>query len=425
MNTTTELPFDPYEFSRKEIYGVPVYYKNLPWAPCIHVYISFNTGAFADPAGKEGLSHFLEHMIFDGSPSFADRKAVNEWRKNETLDTWNAYTSHYNTAYHLKCLPEKLKPVLEKMTEQIFSPLLRTEDVEHERRVITQEAWGYFQNEKLLAYIKEFTQKVFPGHSLSRVSSALGWPETINTLSAEDVHMWHKTHYHTGNMRIVIVGNVNETSLIDLAEVISTLPRSTHNQNTLEKTPRPEISEIIKTADEIGLVKEQVEINISSHKDIPENPRDHEHVFRRVLQDILHEKLRDEKALCYGVHVSSRRGLDYVNLSIDIKTSPEHQELVINTIHEQIKLLLETSVYKERFEQIRTISLEQLRAQEHDSEDIAHNATTEVVRTGDIKKLADNIRDREMMTYEDMQKIGTYLADSAYSVTEIILPSKK
>lgn len=425
MKHSQPLPFDPYEFSREEIYGVPVYYKNLPWAPCIHVYISFNTGAFADPAGKEGLSHFLEHMVFDGSRSFADRKAVNEWRKNETLDTWNAYTSHYNTAYHLKCLLEKLKPVLEKMTEQIFSPLLRTEDVEHERKVITQEAWGYFQNEKLLAYIKEFTQKVFPGHSLSRVSSALGWPETISALSAEDVRMWHKTHYHTGNMNIIMVGNIQDSSLGDVAEVISTFPHGAHQESASEKTPHPEINEIIKTADEIGLVKEQVEINISSHKDIPENPRDHEHVFRRILQDILHEKLRDEKALCYGVHVSSRRGLDYVSFSIDIKTSPEHQTLVLDSIHEQIKLLLETSVYKERFEQIRTISLEQLRANEHDSEDIAHNATTEVVRTGDIKKLADNIHDREMMTYEDMQKIGTYLTDPTCSVTEIILPSKK
>lgn len=425
MNISKNLTFDPYEFSHKNENDLRIYYKHLPWAPCIHIHLSFSVGAFHDPIGKEGLSHFLEHMIFDGSPSFADRKAVNEWRKNETLDTWNAYTSHYNTAYHLKCLPEKLKPVLLKMTEQIFSPLLRTEDVEHERKVITQEAWGYFQNEKLLAYIREFTQKVFPGHSLSRVSSALGWPETITKLSAEDVHMWHKTHYHTGNMNIIMVGNIQDSSLEDLAEVISTFPHGAHQESAPEKTPRPKISEIIKTADEIGLVKEQVEINISSHKDIPENPRDHEHVFRRVLQDILHEKLRDEKALCYGVHVSSRRGLDYVTLSIDIKTSPEHQELVINTIHEQIKLLLETSTYTERFEQIRTISLQQLRANERDSEDIAHNAATEVVRTGGIKKLADNIHDREMMTYEDMQKIGAYLTDPAYTVTEIILPSKK
>lgn len=425
MTTSQPLAFDPYDFSQIEISDIPVFYKNLPWAPCVHVYISFNTGSFGDPVGKEGLSHFLEHMIFDGSPSFADRKEVNEWRKNETLDTWNAYTGHYNTAYHLKCLPEKLKPVLLKMTEQIFSPLLRDEDTEHERKVITQEAWGYFQNEKLLTYIREFTGKVFPGHSLSRVSSALGWPETIATITTEDIRTWHKTHYHTGNMRIIIVGNINDSSLQSLNEVLETTPRGTPVARKHEKTPLPEINEIIKTADEIGLVKEQVEINISLHKDIPQNSRDHEHVFRRVLQDILHEKLRDEKALCYGVHVSSRRGAHYVNFSIDIKTSEEHRETVLNTINEHLKLLIYTETYKNRFEQLRTISLEQLRASEHDSEDIAHSATSEVVRTDDIKKLIENLNDREKMTFEDMQNIGVYLTDPAYTVTEIILPSKK
>jgi predicted Zn-dependent peptidase len=364
-------------------------------------------------------------MIFNGSPSLADRKAVNEWRKNETLDTWNAYTGYYNTAYHLRCLPEKLKPVLEKMNEQIFSPFLRAEDVEHERKVITQEAWGCFQNEKLLAYTREFIQKIFPGHSLSRVTNALGWPETIATLSIEDIRMWHKTRYHSGNMNIIIVGNINEDSLQTLKEVMSAVPRGTRYIREYEKTPLPETNEIIKTADEIGLVKEQVEINISLHKDIPDTPQDHEHVFKRILQDILHEKLRDEKALCYSVHVSSRRGTHYVNFSIDIKTSEEHRELVLRTINEHTHLLIQSDTYKTRFEQIRTISLERLRANEHDSEDIAHSATSEVVRTNNIKKLIENIHNREKMTFENMQKIGTYLTDPVYTVAEIILPSKK
>jgi predicted Zn-dependent peptidase len=56
MNTKI---FDPYDFSKKEINGVQIYYKNLPWAPCIHVRVVFNTSAFDDPVGKEGLSHFL------------------------------------------------------------------------------------------------------------------------------------------------------------------------------------------------------------------------------------------------------------------------------------------------------------------------------------------------------------------------------
>jgi len=425
MNTPIQLPFDPYDFSKTEVGSVPIYYKNLPWAPCIHIYISFNTGAFHDPAGKEGLSHFLEHMIFDGSPSLPDRKATHEWRKTETLGSWNAYTSHYNTAYHLKCLPEKLESTLTLMKEQVFFPLLRDEDVEHERKVITQEAWGYFQNEKLLAYIREFTGKVFPGHSLSRVSSALGWPETVALIDAQDIRAWHKDNYHTGNMNIVITGNIDDTSIQLFKKIFKDIPAATQKSPLRENIPTPLLTEITKIADEIGLIKEQVEISISAFKDLPLFKREHEKAFGALLQDILHERLRDEKALCYGVHVSTRRSSDYINFGIDIKTSEEHIDVVKETIDAEIHTILRTENYKDRFEQVRKTNLEQLRAQEHDSDDIAQNATIELVRIQKIKTLGEALSNRETMTFEDMQNAGVYLFDKKYIVTEIVLPSRK
>lgn len=425
MNTSTQLPFDPYDFSKTEAGSVPIYYKNLPWAPCIHIYLSFDIGAFHDPVGKEGLSHFLEHMIFDGSPSLPDRKATHEWRKTETLNSWNAYTNHYSTVYHLKCLPEKLESVLTLMKEQVFSPFLRDEDVEHERKVITQEAWGYFQNEKLLSYTRELTSKIFPGHSLSRASSTLGWPETIAALSAEDIRGWHNAHYHAGNMCIVVVGNTNDNSIEILKKIFQDIPVAPKNGELREKIPTPLLTEVTKTADEIGLVKEQVEISISAYKDKPAHKREYERLFAMLLQDILHERLRDEKALCYGVHVSSRQGTDYSNFSIDIKTSEEHIDVTKEVIDIEINLMLNTDTYRDRFEQVRKTNLEQVRAAEHDSEDIAHTSTAELINIKKIKTLKEAIENRENMTFEDMQKAGSYLYDKKYLVTEIILPSKK
>lgn len=425
MNISKPLAFDPYDFLKTEVNGVPLYYKNLPWASCIHIYLSFEIGAFHDPVEKEGLSHFLEHMIFDGSPSLPTRKATHEWRKTETLGSWNAYTSHYNTAYHLKCFPEKLESVLTLMKEQIFFPLLREEDVEHERKVITQEAWGRYQNEKLLNYTKEYTEKIFPGHSLSRVSSALGWPTTILAITAEDIRAWHKKTYHGGNLSIVVTGNIDEHSIETFRTVMSDIPGGEKRPTLIENIPTPLLYEIIKTADEIGLVKEQVEISISSYKDKPGHQREHERAFGSLLHDILHEKLRDENALCYGVGVSTSRGTDYVNLGIEIKTSEEHIDIVKKIINEEIGLVLDTNTYKERFEQVRTTSLERLRSAEHDSEDIAQSSITELVRKQKIKTLKEAIENRETMTFEDIQKAGRYMVDPKYTVTEVILPSVK
>lgn len=134
--------FDPYDFSKKIIEGVPVYYKNFPNSPCIHINVCFNVGVLNDRPESVGISHFLEHLIFDGSPKLPTKKIIEEWKKVNTLNSWNAWTYFTNTNYHLKCLPEKLDIVLDGMADMIFNPLLKSEDVEHERNVITQEAWG-------------------------------------------------------------------------------------------------------------------------------------------------------------------------------------------------------------------------------------------------------------------------------------------
>ncbi len=202
--------FDPYDFSKKEIDGVSVYYKKFPTAPCVHIRVCFNNGCFNDPTEIVGISHFLEHMIFDGSPTVSTKKDVEEWRKVNTLGSWNAWTFFSNTTYHLRCLPEKLDTVLEGMKDMIFKPLLRNEDVEHERKVITQEAWGRYKNEKFLAYTRESIDNTYHGTVFTKTSSPLGWPETVAKISQNDVESWHKANYGKGNFFVVIAGAIND-----------------------------------------------------------------------------------------------------------------------------------------------------------------------------------------------------------------------
>ncbi|MCX6701700.1 MAG: insulinase family protein, partial [Candidatus Zambryskibacteria bacterium] len=222
--------FDPYDFSKKEIDGVIVYYKNLPWAPCINVYIAFNTGAFSDPVDKEGLSHFLEHMIFNGSPKIKDKKAKNKWSKKYALNSWNAWTSFDQTVYYLKCLPENYKSVLIGMKDMIFHPYLRTKDVEHERGVITQEAWRRFKNEKYLSYTKEISNNLYHGHNYSRVSTPLGWPETIAKISQKDIKQWYDEKYAIGNFYIVLTGAVEDKSIELLKIFMKDIPKKSFDK---------------------------------------------------------------------------------------------------------------------------------------------------------------------------------------------------
>jgi predicted Zn-dependent peptidase len=418
--------FDPYDFSKREIDGVSVYYKNLPWAPCVHIRIVFNVGAFNDPVGKEGLSHFFEHIIFDGSPKIPDRKAVRDWSKLNALNTWNAWTSFDNTNYWLKCLPEKFEDALTGMKDMIFHPFLRPEDVEHERKVITQESWNRFLNEKYLAYEKEITDNVFVGHIHSRFASPLGWPETIAKISQEDISVWHKRHYGKGNFFIVLAGTVEEKHLDIINDFLKDLPMATKSENNFGATGKPKQSRFVKTADEIGEVKEQVEISfVRVAEKLSHQKSEVSGVFDMLSRDVLNERLREERSLCYSVSVGTSLEKRFFQAVMNIKT----EEKNIKIVEEEFQKFLRDVTFGElrnKFEIVKKTYLERVESNERLSDDIANITLREISKfDGHIITLAEQLEKIRNVSYEDIAEFAKWAFDPEYTYTEIILPSKK
>ena len=419
--------FDPYDFSKKEIDGVPVYYKNLPWAPCIHIRMVFNTGAFDDPIGKEGLSHFLEHMIFDGgSPILPDNKTIRDWSRQYTLNSWNAGTGFDQTHYRLRCLPEEYSTALSGMKDMIFNSYLRVEDIERERKIITQEAWSGFVNEKLLKYRKEFVNNLFHGHDRSRLYTPLGWPDTIAKISQEDVKSWHKNNYGIGNLFIVLTGAVEEKHIESLKDFLKDLPKVNKvikNEGLLGK---PKQNRLVKTADEIGELREQVEISmirIAGKRPYEEN--EIAGLSGRLIDDLLNERLRTEYSLCYGVSVSNWTAKTFSQIFINVKTEVKNIELVEKEF-KNVKEEIINKKYNERFNVVKKMYIEQLRSVENLSDNIIQGVLLEISKyDGHIITQREQLERAEKVTYDDVVKFVKWASDPEYIYTEIILPSKK
>lgn len=417
--------FDPYDFSKKEIDSVPIYYKNIPLAPCIHIRVVFNTGAFDDPVGKEGLSHFFEHLIFDGSPTLPDKKAIREWEKLHTLNTWNAWTSFYITNYWLKCLPEEYDTALAGMKDMIFHSYLRPEDVEHERKVITQEAWNKFQNKKFLEYCREYIKNIFYGHDHARFATSLGWPETIDKISHNDIVSWYKNHYGIGNFFIVLAGAVEEKHIENISLFLKDLPKATENTISGGMLGKPKEKRFIKIADEIGEVKEQVEITIMRiNKVLEESRSEIASMSKHLIYDLLHEKLRIDRSLCYNVDVTLWLEKTYSQITMNVKTDEKNIEIVEKEFWNVIEEIQDRK-YMSRFETIKKLDIQQVRAQERLSGDIANNVVRDVPRYGRPVTLTEELTEMGNVTYDDVVKFIKETFDPEYVFTEIILPSKK
>ena len=198
-----EFVFEPYDFEQTEIDGIPLYTKHFSFAPCIHIRIRFNYGAIHDEPGKEGIAHFLEHMLFKGNNLYPTEQLIDDFGKDILLNTHNAHTGLFELVIKGKCLPHNFEKAIEGLFSQIHSSFLTQESYEQEMKVIVQEAWRKVLNQKFINHIKH-TRKIRLANVPDRIRffSALGWPDTITNITHEDIVKASKKFLVKENMEI-------------------------------------------------------------------------------------------------------------------------------------------------------------------------------------------------------------------------------
>lgn len=416
--------FDPYDFSKRVVDGVPVYYKKFPNAPCVHVRVCFNVGCLNDPKDLAGISHFLEHMIFDGCPSIKTKKDVVEWSKKYTLDSWNAWTWFTNTNYHLRCLPENLDKALVGMKDMIFNPYLRAEDVEHERKVITEEAWGVYKNEKYLKYHKEVLDNFAHGTAQAKTSNPLGWPKTIKKISQHDLKEWHTKNYGKGNFFMVVSGNINDNIFKKVERFVADIPKSKQEKLNFGALKKPKKNIITKNSSDIGDPREQAEITIERSMYTKDSLSEEvQNITASLLHDILFERLRTEKALCYGVRAGSHIQKNLTGWHINVMTKEENVEIVKKEIWKAIDNIT-AGKEKNRFDDLKRVGLDRLKSKEEVTNEVSDYVLACIWRFNKVTSKKSKLKEKTKISYKDVVSCLKETFKKEWVVTETILPKK-
>jgi len=201
------------------------------------------TGARDEPPQWNGVSHFLEHMIFKGT----------EWHSAEDVNRifdevgaqYNASTSEETTIFYAAVLPEYLPETLALLAD-ILQPAIRDADFDTEKQVILEEIGMYDDQPSFVAY-DHGMQRHFAGHALGQ--TVLGSRETVGSLTVEQMRTYHREHYVAGNIVLAVAGNVEWNSIVALAEQhcgawpAGVLPRTLlepHPQQSELWIPRPQ-----------------------------------------------------------------------------------------------------------------------------------------------------------------------------------------
>lgn len=167
------------------------------------------TGARDETDEIAGVSHFLEHMVFKGTPR---RSAEDVNREFDELGAhYNAFTSEENTVYYAAVLPEYQEPTIDLLAD-VMRPSLRAEDFEMEKKVIVEEIQMY-ADQPPFGMDDKIKELHYGKHPLAR--SVLGTVDSVESLSPEQMRTYFESRYSPGNLFVAAAGKVDFDALVE------------------------------------------------------------------------------------------------------------------------------------------------------------------------------------------------------------------
>ncbi|MEX0887868.1 MAG: pitrilysin family protein, partial [Patescibacteria group bacterium] len=199
--------------------GIRLITVPMPNLESVTAMIGIGAGGRYEESRTQGIAHFTEHMLFNGT-----EKRPSSFAISSELDAlgahFNAFTDKEITAYYVKAESKNLPQILDVLTDMVFNSKFDLKDIEKESRVIIEELRMY-KDEPRSWVQNVYDQLVFAGNPLGW--EILGTEETLSAMKRESFLEYLDTWYRPHNLVVAVAGRIGEEQA--LAEVREVLGR--------------------------------------------------------------------------------------------------------------------------------------------------------------------------------------------------------
>jgi predicted Zn-dependent peptidase len=312
--------------------GLVILTDSMPHVHSVSVGIWLRFGSRREPEAINGISHFIEHMVFKGTHT---RSAEDIAREIDSLGGMlDAFTSKEMVCFNTRILDEHLPLAFDIVSDMVLGPRFDAEDIVKEQGVILEEIRMTQDNPEDLVH-ELFTQNFWHPHALGR--PILGTPETVSEFDRATIESWWKTCYAPNRMVITAAGNLTHAQMVELAAAkFSTLER---NEEPFTD-PRPESTPHITQRSKNEL--EQVHLCLG----VPALPlTDRRRFAVSVLNNILgggmssrlFQNIRERRGLAYSIFSDLSPYRDVGVLSVYAGTSLETTGKVVELVLQEFR----------------------------------------------------------------------------------------
>ena len=364
------------------------------------------TGSRRETPEQNGISHFIEHMLFKGTTS---RSAEEIARSVDSIGgNLDAFTSKELVCYNTKVLDEHLSRAFDVLSDLVLHPIFREDDIEKEKGVILEELKMDSDNPDYLVN-EVFTSNFWKGHSLGR--AILGTRETVKGFDRKAVDSYYREVYTPSNLVITAAGNLTHAKLVGLCqEHFGSLPAS--GPAPVQTVPGTHPNIALKNKKEL----EQVHLILG----VPGHPIDHVDRFASYtlstllgggMSSRLFQNIRERQGLAYSVYSDLSNYKDTGCLSVYAGTSLESARKVVESILREFADLKANPVPYEELRRAKDhLKGSLMLSLESTSSRMSNLARQEMYfqRFYTLDELVDRI---EAVTIEDVQRLANTFFD--------------
>jgi predicted Zn-dependent peptidase len=314
--------------------GIRIVTESMPYVRSVSLGVWIGAGSRIERGPENGLSHFLEHMVFKGTKN---RSAEDIAKSVDSVGGGlDAFTSKELVSFNTKVMDEHLPLALDILAELVLNPLLREEDLAKEKGVILEEIKMEADQPEFVLH-ETFISNFWKGHGLGK--PILGTRDTVKKFGHDMLRDFHARVYSPSNILITAAGNLDHEELVRMigGKFAGLAPREPLAVDTVPKTHAPLI---LKKKESL----EQVHITMG----VPAYRLAHElryplYILNTVLgggmSSRLFQNIREKQGLAYAVYSELNLFSDTGCFSVYAGTAAETAKQVVSSVIQEFREL--------------------------------------------------------------------------------------
>jgi zinc protease len=207
--------------------GLTIQLKEIHTAPLISHWMWYRVGSRDEVSGKTGISHWVEHMQFKGTPRYP--AGILDKAISRDGGMWNAFTYMDWTTYFETLPADKINLALELEADRMVNSTFDLQEVESERTVIISEREGS-ENEPLFRLGEAMQTEAFRSHPYR--NEVIGSLEDLHRIKRDDLYQHYRSYYTPGNAILAVAGDFKTEEMLgrikELYKNVSPAPLPPH-----------------------------------------------------------------------------------------------------------------------------------------------------------------------------------------------------